>query len=80
MRQPSISDPTLTLSPSFSLGPLPAHLRAMMLSSLDDSEDKPERTLLELVLLAESRGYKQAEEVGCMYVVCMYVRTYVERV
>lgn len=42
-----------------------------MLSSLDDGEDKPERTLLELVLLAESRGYKQAEEVRSY--VCMYV-------
>lgn len=40
----------------------------MILSSLDDGEDKPDRTLVELVLLAESRGYKQAEEVrgmGC---------------
>lgn len=38
----------------------------MILSSLDDAEGKPERSLLELVLLAESRGYKQAEEVGCV--------------
>ncbi|CAB1102358.1 unnamed protein product [Ectocarpus sp. CCAP 1310/34] len=37
--------------------------RAVMLSSLADGEDKPERTLLELVLLAESQGYKQAEKV-----------------
>ncbi|CAM9676957.1 unnamed protein product, partial [Ectocarpus fasciculatus] len=36
--------------------------RAVMLSSLADAEDKPERTLLELVLLAESQGYKQAEK------------------
>ncbi|CAN0343349.1 unnamed protein product [Ectocarpus sp. 12 AP-2014] len=36
--------------------------RAVMLSSLADGEDKPERTLLELVLLAESQGYKQAEK------------------
>lgn len=38
-----------------------------MLSSLADGEDKPERTLLELVLLAESQGYKQAEKV-CTYI------------
>lgn len=38
--------------------------RAMILSSLDDgANDKSDRSLLELVLLAESRGYKQAEKV-----------------
>lgn len=34
------------------------------MSSLDDGDDKPDRSLLELVILAESRGYKQAEQVG----------------
>ncbi|CAM9725477.1 unnamed protein product, partial [Scytosiphon promiscuus] len=37
--------------------------RAMMLSNLDEGEGKRERSLLELVLLAESKGYKQAEQV-----------------
>lgn len=35
----------------------------MILSSLNEVDDKSERSLLELVLLAESRGHKQAVEV-----------------
>lgn len=33
------------------------------MSSLDNGDEKSEKSLLELVLLAESRGYKQAEKV-----------------
>lgn len=43
-----------------------------MLSSLPDGEDKPERTLLELVLLAESQGYKQAEKVCARTHILLY--------
>ncbi|CAM9869185.1 unnamed protein product, partial [Sphacelaria rigidula] len=39
--------------------------RAMLLSSFDDDDSKnannPEKSLLELILLAEARGYEQAE-------------------
>lgn len=39
----------------------------MLMSSLDDDNDDggntPEKSLLELILLAETRGYKQAERV-----------------
>lgn len=35
----------------------------MIVSSLDDGEDRPERSLLDLILLAESRGHKDAKEV-----------------
>lgn len=63
---PSFGQPLATTSATTLADPGPTHLRAMILSSLDNGEEKSERSLLELVLLAESRGYKQAEQVRCL--------------
>ena len=46
--------------------PLVAYIstpRAVITSSLDSDEENQERSLLELVLLMESKGYKKSEEV-----------------
>lgn len=43
----------------------------MLASSLDDDNEdggnKPEKSLVELILLAETRGYKQAETVRVLH-------------
>lgn len=47
------------------------------MSSLDDCGDKPDRSLLELIMLAETRSYNQAQQVSrAAFGTCLYAATY----